>query len=109
MGESRQNSPRAVAASGGDVDLAAIGALVADRARCCILLALCDGRSLPASRLAIAAGISPATASSHLAKLRGAGLLAVEAVGRHRFYRIAGPEVATLIDALKFFAFPTDA
>jgi DNA-binding transcriptional ArsR family regulator len=108
MGESRQNNPRVVAGSGGDVDLAAIGALVADRARCCILLALCDAGPLSASRLAIAAGISPATASSHFAKLTQAGLLAVEAVGRHRFYRVAGPEVATLIDAMKFFAFTTD-
>ena len=53
-------------AAGGDADLAAVGALVADPGRCRILLALGDGRALPASRLADEAGVTPATASSHL-------------------------------------------
>ena len=89
---------------GGDVDLAAVGALVADRRRCQILLALNDGRALPASRLAHEAGVSAATASSHLAKLTDAGLLVVEARGRHRYYRIAGPAVADLLEALQRLA-----
>jgi DNA-binding transcriptional ArsR family regulator len=94
----------ATATGGGDVDLAAVGAVVADRRRCQILLALSDGRALPASRLAHEAGVSAATASSHLGKLSAAGLLAVEARGRHRYYRIAGPEVADLIEALQRLA-----
>jgi DNA-binding transcriptional ArsR family regulator len=85
---------------GGDTDLAAVASLVADRARCRILLALLDGRALPASRLADEAGVTPATASSHLGKLTDAGFLAVEARGRHRYYRLAGPDVARLIEAL---------
>ncbi|GIH25817.1 transcriptional regulator [Acrocarpospora phusangensis] len=88
----------------GDADIAAIGALVADPARCRILLALNDGRALPASRLAAEAGVSPATASSHLGKLTEGGLLAVQAHGRHRYYRLAGPEVARLIEALQQLA-----
>ena len=68
----------------GDTDIAAIGSLVADPGRCRILLALGDGRALPASRLASEAGVSPATASSHLRKLTGATLLTVETHGRHR-------------------------
>ncbi|MEV6863397.1 metalloregulator ArsR/SmtB family transcription factor [Streptosporangium subroseum] len=95
------SSPHSV---GGDVDIAAVGALVADPARCRILLALADGRALPANRLAAEAGISAATASSHLGKLTTAGLLLVEARGRYRFYRLAGPEVGTLIEALERFA-----
>jgi DNA-binding transcriptional ArsR family regulator len=91
-------------ATGGDSDIASVGALVADRGRCRILLALGDGRALPASRLAAEAGVSPATASSHLAKLTGAGLLAVEAHGRHRYYRLAGPAVGELIEALQRLA-----
>ena len=63
-----------------------------------------DGRALPASRLAHEAGVSAATASSHLAKLTEAGLLAVEARGRHRYYRIAGPAVADLLEALQRLA-----
>src|ERR1700761_1042874 len=88
-------------AGSGDSDIAAIGALVADRGRCRILLALGDGRALPASRLADEAGVSPATASSHLRKLTGAALLTVETHGRHRYYRLAGPDVGRLIEALQ--------
>jgi DNA-binding transcriptional ArsR family regulator len=87
----------------GDVDLSAVGAVLADAGRCRMLLALDDGRALPAGRLAAEAGVSPATASSHLAKLVQAGLLAVEAQGRHRYYRLAGPEVGRLIEALHPF------
>src|ERR1700753_928558 len=84
----------------GDSDIAAVGALVADRGRCRILLALGDGRALPASRLADEAGVSPATASSHLRKLTEAGLLAVETHGRHRYYRLAGPDVGRVVQAV---------
>ncbi|WP_329088427.1 ArsR/SmtB family transcription factor [Streptosporangium sp. NBC_01469] len=90
--------------AGGDTDIAVIGALVADPGRCRILLALDDGRALPATRLAAEAGVSPATASSHLGKLTEGGLLAVEARGRHRYYRLAGPAVARLIEALQQLA-----
>src|ERR1700753_689717 len=88
-------------AGSGDSDIAAIGALVADRGRCRMLLALGDGRALPASRLANEAGVSPATASSHLRKLTEASLLTVESHGRHRYYRLGGPEVGRLIEALQ--------
>jgi DNA-binding transcriptional ArsR family regulator len=77
---------------------------VSDQARCRILLALGDGQALPASWLAAEAGVSAATASSHLHKLTAGGLLTVEAVGRRRNYRLAGPEVAVLIEALERLA-----
>jgi DNA-binding transcriptional ArsR family regulator len=92
------------AGAGGDTDIAAIGALVADPGRCRILLALDDGRALPASRLAAEAGVSAATTSSHLGKLTAGGLLTVEARGRHRYYRLAGPAVGRLIEALQQLA-----
>jgi DNA-binding transcriptional ArsR family regulator len=85
----------------GDTDIAAVGALVADPGRSQILLALDDGRALPAGRLALEAGVSAATASSHLAKLIDAGLLTVDPQGRFRYYRLAGPEVGALIEALQ--------
>src|SRR6201995_2258162 len=85
----------------GDSDTAASGSRVADRARCRILLALGDGRALPASRLADEAGVSPATASSHLRKLTDAALLTVKTHGRPRYYRLAGPDVGRLIEALQ--------
>jgi DNA-binding transcriptional ArsR family regulator len=84
----------------GDADIAAVASLLADPARCKVLLALDDGRALPASVLADEAGISRPTASSHLGKLTGAGLLTVETHGRNRYYRLAGPEVAELLEQL---------
>jgi DNA-binding transcriptional ArsR family regulator len=84
----------------GDADIAALASLFADPARCKVLLALDDGRALPASVLADEAGISRPTASSHLGKLTTAGLLAVETHGRHRYYRLAGPEVGELLEQL---------
>lgn len=90
----------ATAPQPGDADIAALASLLADPARCSVLLALDDGRALPASVLADEAGISRPTASSHLAKLTEAGLLTVESHGRHRYYRLAGPQVGELLEQL---------
>ena len=96
------------AAPAGDADIAAVGRLLADPARCRILLAVNDGRALPASMLADEAGISPATASSHLGKLTAAGMLTVEQHGRHRYYRLAGPHVADALEVLQRLAPPLE-
>jgi DNA-binding transcriptional ArsR family regulator len=90
----------------GDADIAALAALLADPARSKVLLALDDGRALPASVLADEAGISRSTASSHLGKLTEAGLLRVETHGRHRYYRLAGPQVGELLEHLVRLAPP---
>src|SRR5579863_8314960 len=84
----------------GDADIARVGALVADPGRARILLALGDGRALPATVLADEAGVAASTASAHLGKLVKGGLLRVERHGRHRYFRIAGPQVGDLIEAL---------
>jgi DNA-binding transcriptional ArsR family regulator len=84
----------------GDADIAATGALIADPARARILMALGDGRALPASVLADEAGIASSTASAHLGKLLDGGLLHVEQHGRHRYFRISSPDVAELMEAL---------
>lgn len=88
----------------GDADIAAIGALLADPGRCRVLMALNDGRTLPASLLAAEAGVAASTASSHLGKLVAAGLLRVERHGRHRYYRLAGPQVGQLIETISQLA-----
>lgn len=89
----------------GDVDLAAVGSLVADRGRCRMLLALDqEGRELPAGRLAAEAGVAPATASAHLARLVEGGLLSVETRGRQRLYRLSGPHVARLLESMQLLA-----
>ncbi len=84
----------------GDADIARVGALVADPARARVLMALGDGRALPATVLADEAGVAASTTSAHLGKLVKGGLLTVERHGRHRYFRIAGPEVADLLEAL---------
>ena len=96
-------APRGTAArtaSGGDADVAHVASLVADPGRARILLALLDGRALPASVLAAEAGVSAPAASAHLAKLLDADLITVEKSGRHRYHRLAGPHVATALEAL---------
>jgi DNA-binding transcriptional ArsR family regulator len=80
--------------------IAEIAALVGDPARATILSALIDGRTLTASELARAAWITPQTASTHLAKLTEAGLLAVTRSGRHRHFRIASSAVVEMIEGI---------
>jgi DNA-binding transcriptional ArsR family regulator len=92
----------------GDADLSAVARLLADPGRCRMLLALDDGRALPASRLAAEAGVSAATASSHLGKLVAAGLLTVEPHGRHRYYRLSGPDVGRLLETMAALAPATE-
>jgi DNA-binding transcriptional ArsR family regulator len=95
-----------MASMDGDVDIAAIAAVLADPRRCRVLAALGDGRALAASVLASEAGVAPSTASEHLARLVGAGLISVEARGRHRYFRLSGPDVADLLEALARVAPP---
>ncbi|MEO7323856.1 MAG: metalloregulator ArsR/SmtB family transcription factor [Dokdonella sp.] len=80
--------------------LAEIGALLADPARAGILLALMDGSVRPAGELGEIVGVAPATASAHLRKLVEGNLLVVQAQGRHRYFRLAGEEVAHLVETL---------
>lgn len=80
--------------------LASTAFLMADPARAAMLMALVGGQALPAGELAYVAGITAQTASSHLAKLLGGGLLAVEIQGRHRLFRLASPEVAIALESL---------
>lgn len=81
-------------------DIPRIATLFADPARARILRTLMDGTRRPAGELAYAANISAQSASAHLAKLVGGGLLAAEAQGRHRYFRIASAEVADAIESL---------
>jgi len=90
----------------GDTDLARVGALIGEPGRARVLQALADGRELPASVLAAEAGVAASTASAHLAKLLDGGLVAVESHGRHRYYRLAAPEVARALEALAAIAPP---
>jgi DNA-binding transcriptional ArsR family regulator len=87
-----------------EANIALPAALIGDPVRAAMLSALCDGRAQPASALAYAARVSPQCASNHLAKLLEGGLLSVESEGRHRYYRLATPQVAAAIEALACLA-----
>jgi len=80
--------------------LARIAGLIGDPARALMLAALMDGRSRTAGELAREASITPQTASTHLAKLVNAGLLAIDRQGRHRYHRLAGSAVAHALEAI---------
>jgi DNA-binding transcriptional ArsR family regulator len=83
-----------------EADITPAAALMADRGRATMLLALLDGRPLAATELARLAAVSPPTASAHLARLLDGGLVTVIRQGRHRYYQLAGHEVAAAIEAL---------
>src|SRR5260370_34894640 len=72
--------------------IAAVAELIGEPARAAILIMLADGRALPAGELARAAGVSAPSASAHLSKLVGGGLLSVQGEGRHRYYTMASPD-----------------
>ncbi|MDA8382581.1 MAG: ArsR/SmtB family transcription factor [Acidiferrobacterales bacterium] len=84
--------------------VAEIAGLVGEPARANMLLALGDGRALPAGELAACAEVTAQTASGHLAQLEQAGLLISIRQGRHRYYRIASPDVATMLEAVMVVA-----
>ena len=81
-------------------DISAAAGLLADRSRAAVLMALYDGRALPAGQLAVEAGVAASTVSGHLRQLVDAGFLDVEVSGRHRYYRLARAEVGDLLEAL---------
>jgi DNA-binding transcriptional ArsR family regulator len=89
--------------------VARTAALMGEPARAAMLLALMDGRALTARELSLVAGVSPATASRHLSLLQDAGFLHMEKQGRHRYHRLAGPEIASLIEQLMQVSMPTVA
>ena len=92
-----------------EANIAVPAALIGDPARAAMLQALFDGRAQPATALAWAAGVSAQSASNHLTQLVAGGLLSVTTQGRHRYYRLAGPEVAQVLEALAVLGPPPRA
>jgi DNA-binding transcriptional ArsR family regulator len=88
-------------------NIARVAGLIGDPARAEMLTALLADRALTATELAGIAGVTKQTASAHLAKLLDAGLLSVAAQGRHRYFRLAGGDIAQLLEALMGVAFRT--
>ena len=80
--------------------MAMVAALVGEPARANMLAELLDGRALTAGELARASGVTPPTASEHLARLTEARLLTRAVQGRHRYYRLASASVAAMLEAI---------
>jgi DNA-binding transcriptional ArsR family regulator len=90
-------------------NIVGIAALIGDHARAEVLTALLTGEALTATELAQVAGVTKQTISAHLAKLVDAGLVAAESQGRHRYFRLADRDVASLLESLMGVAYRTGA
>jgi DNA-binding transcriptional ArsR family regulator len=100
---SAKKNPHTVCMTDG---LANAARLLAEPARAAMLLKLMGGRAVPAGELALAAHISPQTASEHLAQLAEAGFVTAQRQGRHRYYQLANEEVAYAVESLLVLSSP---
>lgn len=80
--------------------MAAVAAAMADPSRVKMLCALMDGRAWTATELSAAADVAPSTASGHLTRLLDGKLITCLSQGRHRYYRLAGHDVAELVEQM---------
>jgi len=83
-----------------DAAVSGIAAAIGEPARARMLLCLMDGHARTGTELAVVAEVSPSTASVHLDRLKTAHLVNVLAQGKHRFYSLAGPDVARALEGL---------
>ncbi|WP_346840195.1 winged helix-turn-helix domain-containing protein [Microbulbifer sp. SAOS-129_SWC] len=81
-------------------NIAGVASLIGDPARAHMLIALMGGKALTATELALEAGITPQTASSHLGKLVDSGLVMARKQGRHKYFQLQGAEVAELLEMM---------
>lgn len=81
-----------------------IAAAIGEQARARILYCLMDGHARTSTELAVVAAVSPSTASAHLGRLQAADLVRVLVQGKHRYYSLAGPDVAHVLEGLSILA-----
>src|SRR5438045_5240767 len=81
-------------------DISLVASVIGDPARANMLMAMMAGLALTPSELAQESGVGLSTASAHLSKLQLAGLVAVVQQGRHRYFRLSGPDVVTALEGL---------
>lgn len=86
------------------VSISEIAFLIGDPARTNMLFCLQSSEMASAADLTRAAGVAPSTASEHLAKLTEAGLITATQMGRHRYFALASPQVAQLLDGMDALA-----
>lgn len=83
-----------------ELAVAAVAAAMADQSRVKMLCALMDGRAWTATELSAVADVAPSTASGHLTRLLDGKLITCLSQGRHRYYRLAGHDVAELVEQM---------
>ncbi len=83
---------------------AGVAAAIADPARARILYCLMDGQAQTATELSVVAGVGASTTSAHLSRLMAARLVKVLAQGRSRYFRLAGGDVANVLEGLSVLA-----
>jgi DNA-binding transcriptional ArsR family regulator len=81
-------------------DLSGLARALGEPSRARMLALLMEGRALTAKELAYGVGIDPATGTAHLRRLHAEGLLNVVAQGRHKYFRLASPQVAALVEQM---------
>ncbi|MGA7929344.1 MAG: helix-turn-helix transcriptional regulator [Candidatus Sulfotelmatobacter sp.] len=81
-----------------------IAAAIGEPARARILYCLVDGHARTSTELSVVAEVSPSTTSVHLDRLKAAHLVNVMVQGKHRFYSLAGPDVARALEGLSVLA-----
>lgn len=91
-----------------DVVIARIAAAIGEPARSRMLCSLMDGHARTSTELAVIAGVNPSTASAHLARLKDQQLVKVLIQGKHRYYRLEGPNVARVLEGLGVLAGDSD-
>lgn len=83
-----------------DVQLARLAGAIAEPARARMLCCLMDGHARTATELAVVAEVAASTTSAHLARLKEERLIESIAQGRHRYFRLAGGDVAAALESL---------
>jgi DNA-binding transcriptional ArsR family regulator len=87
-----------------DASAASIAAAIGEPARAAMLFSLLDGHARTTTELAAVSDVSMSTASVHLGRLMAQRLVRVLVQGKHRYYSLAGPEVAAALEALNVIA-----
>jgi DNA-binding transcriptional ArsR family regulator len=87
-----------------DAAVCRIAAAIGEPARARILYCLMDGHARTSTELAVVADVSPSTASVHLNRLKTERLVKALAQGKHRFYSLEGPNVASALEGLSVLA-----
>jgi len=87
-----------------DDTVSRIAAAIGEPARARILYCLMDHHARTSTELAVVADVSPSTASAHLNRLRSERLVRMQVQGKHRYYTLGGPDVASVLEGLSVLA-----